>query len=87
MWQHTHKWKRDHHGGGLQHPVIIDDVIYVEFKGLSLRKGTVVREDLLRMQDSDGSFPNPTGPGRPFGTAMAVLILEIPYRFLPIFQR
>ena len=22
-----------------------------------------------------------------FGTAMAVLILEIPYRFLPIFQR
>lgn len=48
---------------------------------------TVVREDILRMQDADGSWPNPTGPGRPFGTAMAVLILEIPYRFLPIFQR
>jgi len=48
---------------------------------------TVVREELLRMQESDGAWPNPTGPGRPFGTAMAVLILEIPYRFLPIFQR
>ncbi len=48
---------------------------------------TTVREELLRMQDSDGSWPNDVGPGPAFGTAMAVLILEIPYRFLPIFQR
>jgi outer membrane protein assembly factor BamB len=46
MWQHSHKWKRDHHGGGLQHPVIINGVVYVEFKGLDLRKGDVLREDL-----------------------------------------
>jgi len=46
-----------------------------------------VREELLSMQKSDGSFPNRTGPGPAFGTAMAVLILEIPYRYLPIFQR
>lgn len=46
-----------------------------------------VREELLSMQRADGSFPNDTGPGPTFGTAMGVLILEIPYRFLPIFQR
>ncbi len=46
-----------------------------------------LRSELFSMQASDGSFPNQVGPGRAFGTAMAVLILEIPYRFLPIFQR
>ena len=46
-----------------------------------------VRTELLDMQSPDGSFPNRTGPGPAFGTAMGVLILEIPYRFLPIFQR
>jgi len=46
-----------------------------------------VRDVLLRMQETDGSWPNRTGPGDAFGTAMAVLILQIPYRFLPIFQR
>lgn len=46
-----------------------------------------LRKDLLILQQSDGSWPNQTGPGQAFGTAVAVLILEIPYRFLPIFQR
>jgi prenyltransferase/squalene oxidase-like repeat protein len=46
-----------------------------------------VRAELLEMQNEDGSWPNRTGPGPAFGTAMAVLILEIPYRYLPIFQR
>jgi hypothetical protein len=46
-----------------------------------------LRAEILRGQDSNGSWPNETGPGRAFGTACAVLILEIPYRFLPIFQR
>ena len=48
---------------------------------------TRIREEILDLQLADGSFPNQTGPGPAFGTAMAVLILEIPYRFLPIFQR
>jgi hypothetical protein len=48
---------------------------------------SVVRDEVLRMQESSGAFPNRVGPGPAFGTAMAVLILEIPYRFLPIFQR
>jgi len=46
-----------------------------------------VRSEILSMQRSNGSFPNRVGPGDAFGTAMAVLILEIPYRYLPIFQR
>ncbi len=46
-----------------------------------------VRAELLSMQRPDGSFPNEAGPGSAFGTSMAVLILEIPYRYLPIFQR
>ncbi|MEW6073001.1 MAG: prenyltransferase/squalene oxidase repeat-containing protein [Planctomycetota bacterium] len=46
-----------------------------------------VREEILSMQLADGSFPNHVGPGPAFGTAAAVLILEIPYRYLPIFQR
>ncbi|MDE0904305.1 MAG: terpene cyclase/mutase family protein [Planctomycetota bacterium] len=46
-----------------------------------------LREHLLRMQAPDGSWPNAVGPGALFGTAMGCLILEIPYSFLPIFQR
>ena len=46
-----------------------------------------LRSVLLSTQADDGSWPNQIGPGPAFGTAMAVLILEIPYRFLPIFQR
>ena len=46
-----------------------------------------VRAELLAMQDDDGSWPNRTGPGPAMSTSMGVLILEIPYRYLPIFQR
>jgi len=46
-----------------------------------------LRDLLLELQQEDGSWPNRTGPGAAFGTAMGVLILEIPFRFLPIFQR
>ena len=48
---------------------------------------TELRSQLLRIQRPDGSWPNDVGPGPAFGTAVGVLILEIPYRFLPIFQR
>jgi len=46
-----------------------------------------VREQILSIQRPDHSWPNEVGPGANFATAMAVLILEIPYRYLPIFQR
>lgn len=45
------------------------------------------REDLLSLQHPSGKWPNDVGPGTAFSTATAILILEIPYRFLPIFQR
>ena len=48
---------------------------------------TNLRHILLDMQRADGSWPNADGPGPAFGTATAVLILEIPYSLLPIFQR
>ncbi len=47
-----------------------------------------VRKTLLEMQSSDGTWPNRgAGPGPAFSTAVATLILQIPYRYLPIFQR
>ncbi|MGK0218177.1 MAG: hypothetical protein ACI9HE_001665, partial [Planctomycetota bacterium] len=48
---------------------------------------TSLRSFLLKLQKSDGSWPNSEGPGVAFGTAMGCLILEIPYSYLPIFQR
>jgi hypothetical protein len=48
---------------------------------------TEVKGRLLDMQRADGSWPNETGPGPEFGTAVATLILQIPYQYLPIFQR
>lgn len=48
--------------------------------------GTMKRE-LLDSQRLDGSWPCVTGPGQVFSTAVATLILQIPYQYLPIFQR
>ena len=46
-----------------------------------------IRECLLEFQRRDGSWPCDTGPGDAFSTAVATLILSIPYQYLPIFQR
>jgi len=46
-----------------------------------------LRDFLIRRQDPDGSWRNNEGPGEAFSTAVGCLILEIPYCFLPIFQR
>lgn len=42
-----------------------------------------IRESLLKKQTADGSWPDPHG----IGTQVAILVLGIPYRFLPIYQR
>jgi hypothetical protein len=47
----------------------------------------LMQGELLRMQNSDGSWPNTIGPGSTYGTATACLILQIPKEYLPIFQR
>ncbi len=46
-----------------------------------------VRELLLEMQNPDGSWDCNIGPGPNFGTAVATLILAVPFRYLPIVQR
>ena len=47
-----------------------------------------IRDALLAKQKKDGSWTSPSGEGDPcYGTAMAILILGVPYRFLPIYQR
>jgi len=50
-----------------------------------------IRDALLRRQQNDGSFTGGTGRGdnaTPVcDTAFAILILGVPYRFLPIYQR
>ena len=44
-----------------------------------------VASTLVRTQKSDGSWGSEVGP--PWDTSMAILILGVPYRFLPIYQR
>jgi len=46
-----------------------------------------VRDQLISMQDkSDGSWDG-DGIGKTYGTAISLIILQLPYRFLPVYQR
>jgi prenyltransferase beta subunit len=44
------------------------------------------RDQLLRQQARDGSWPG-DGIGQIYGTSIALIILQLPYKFLPIYQR
>ena len=44
------------------------------------------RDQLLAMQGGDGSW-NGDGIGAVYGTAIAAIILQLPFKYLPIFQR
>jgi hypothetical protein len=44
------------------------------------------RDQLLRQQAHDGSWPG-DGIGQVYGTSIALIILQLPYKFLPIYQR
>ena len=47
-----------------------------------------IRDALLAKQQGDGSWTAHSEGGDPcYGTGMAILILGVPYRFLPIYQR
>lgn len=46
-----------------------------------------IRERLLREKRLNGSWQCTVGPGDAFATAVATLILQIPFQYLPIFQR
>lgn len=45
-----------------------------------------VRAELVDKQQRDGSWQDP-GVGSAYGTAMALIVLQMPKRFLPIFQK
>ncbi|AGA28209.1 prenyltransferase/squalene oxidase repeat-containing protein [Singulisphaera acidiphila] len=44
------------------------------------------RDQLIAMQGGDGSW-NGDGIGQVYGTSIAVVILQLPYKYLPVFQR
>jgi hypothetical protein len=44
-----------------------------------------IRAELLRTQASNGHWPSTYGPA--YATALSLLVLEIPYRYLPIYER
>jgi hypothetical protein len=45
-----------------------------------------VRDELIRDQRPDGGWDDPS-VGDTYGTAMALIILQMPKRYLPIFQK
>jgi hypothetical protein len=46
-----------------------------------------IRDEIVGGQLPDGSLPCRAGPGPAFSTAVAAIILSLPYGYLPIFQR
>ena len=44
------------------------------------------RDQLIAMQGPEGSW-NGDGIGQVYGTSIAVIILQLPYKYLPVFQR
>ena len=44
------------------------------------------RDQILNLQSADGSWSG-DGIGQVYGTAIAVIILQLPYKYLPVFQR
>ncbi len=46
-----------------------------------------ISRELLDSQQKDGNWENYCGPGERFATAVALIVLQTPYRYLPILQR
>ena len=45
-----------------------------------------IRKELIELQNDEGSWDD-RSVGKPYGTAMALIILQMPKRYLPIFQK
>jgi hypothetical protein len=41
-WQRSNPWPDNHHSGHLQHPVILDETIYLQPNGYDLKTGKIV---------------------------------------------
>ena len=46
VWSKNHSWNRDHHGGHMYHPVIVNDAVLVEPYGYRLSDGATVHRGL-----------------------------------------
>jgi hypothetical protein len=46
-----------------------------------------VRDKLLTMQNKGEGYWEGDGIGKTYGTAVALIILQLPYKFLPVYQR
>ncbi|MCA9447423.1 MAG: PQQ-binding-like beta-propeller repeat protein, partial [Candidatus Omnitrophica bacterium] len=46
IWEHHSEMRRDHHGGGMQHPVVTRGNIYSDSLAFDLHSGKVVNDDL-----------------------------------------
>ena len=46
----------------------------------------VTRDHLLKQQGTDGSWDG-DGIGPTYGTSLSLIILQLPYKFLPVYQR
>ncbi len=48
LWSKSFAMAKEDHGGAIQHPVLLGDMVYCEQKGLDLRSGEILRSDLPR---------------------------------------
>lgn len=46
LWEQHYPMARDHHGGAIQHPVIVGDILYSEMRAFDLRSGRPLRNEL-----------------------------------------
>ena len=46
LWRESHKAAKDHHGGHLQHPLVIGDTFFSDSRAFHLRTGKLIRTDL-----------------------------------------
>jgi len=46
LWEFRHPFAREDHGGAIQHPLIVGDVLYSERRAFDLRSGKQLRDDL-----------------------------------------
>lgn len=48
LWQATHDWPNDNHGGHMQHPVVVADRIFLEPCGYAVTTGKLLTKDVGR---------------------------------------
>ena len=89
VWQHfvaTEQWSK---GGGhdFYTHLYASQAFYMAGDEYWDKYFPAVREQLLNSQDkSDGSWQG-DGIGKTYGTSIALVVLQLPYKFLPVYQR